>query len=91
MPSAEDVAGELGRAVPEATYLAEVTDQAARCRVEPYNDALAAALVRRVLRALNMANLPLGLIQDETGATRVGTTDPEVRRLEGPYRKVVVG
>jgi hypothetical protein len=93
VPTVEEVANEIGKiaSVIGSAYLAEVTDQASRCRVEPYTDALAAALCRRVLRAVNMANLPLGLLQDETGATRVGSTDPEVRRLEGPYRRVVIG
>lgn len=93
VPSVTDVAAELGKSsgAIQDVYDAEVADQARRCRVEPYNSALAAALVRRVSRSLAMRNLPLGVLQDETGATRVGSTDPEVRRLEGPYRKVVVG
>lgn len=93
VPSAQDVATELGRSLDsiEGVLAAEVADQARRCRVEPYTDALASALVRRVQRALAMRNLPLGVIQDETGSTRVGSTDPEVRRLEAPYRRVVVG
>lgn len=95
VPDAATVAQALSRPVPPdtafvATYDAEVADQARRCRVDPYNAALAAALVRRVHRALNMKNLPLGVTLDEN-AVRVGSTDPEVRRLEGPYRKVVVG
>ncbi|WP_340540420.1 hypothetical protein [Nocardioides sp. GXZ039] len=75
----------------EATYRAEVADQEARCRVDPYNDALAEALVRRVARALAMRNVPLGIQVDDFGSTRIGSTDPEVRRLEGPFRRLVVG
>lgn len=92
VPTVVAVADELKRPSTEiqTAYDAEVADQARRCRVEPYNDALAAALVRRVLRATSMRNLPLGVTLDEN-AVRVGSTDPEVRRLEAPYRKVVVG
>lgn len=92
VPSVSEVAAELGRAVTEiqGAYDAEVHDQARRCRVDPYNSALAAALVRRVKRSLAMGNLPLGVTLDEN-AVRVGSTDPEVRRLEGPYRKVTIG
>lgn len=93
VPLVEDVAAQLGKTAEaiQDVYDAEVSDQARRCRVEPYNAALAAALVRRVSRSLAMRNLPLGVLQDDTGATRVGSTDPEVRRLEAPYRKVVIG
>ena len=93
VPSVEDVAAEIGRTAEaiQDVYDTEVTDQARRCRVEPYSASLAGALVRRVQRSLAMRNLPLGVLQDETGATRVGSTDPEVRRLEAPYRKVVIG
>lgn len=70
---------------------AETALQAAACRVTPYNDALAEALKRRVARNLAMRNLPLGVQMDEAGGTRIGSTDPEVRRLESPYRRVVMG
>ena len=92
VPSVDDVAAELGKtaAAIQDVYDTEVADQARRCRVAPYNSALAGALVRRVQRSLAMRNLPLGVTLDEN-AVRVGSTDPEVRRLEAPYRKVVVG
>lgn len=93
VPTVEEVAAERGKSTEaiQSAYDAEVADQSHRCRVDPYNAALAGALIRRVSRSLAMRNLPLGLLQDESGSTRVGSTDPEVRRLEGPYRKVVVG
>ena len=93
LPTVEDVAAALNKDATDiqATYDAEVADQARRCRVDPYSPALAAALVRRVHRALNMQNIPLGVLQDEAGSTRLGSIDPEIRRLEGPYRKVVIG
>lgn len=93
VPTLAQVATRLGKTEAEVTEAraAEVADQASRCRVDPYNDALAEALHRRVARNLAMRNLPLGVQIDETGGTRIGSTDPEVRRLEGPYRKLVVG
>jgi len=69
----------------------EQTAQAAACRVEPYNAALAGALRRRVARNLAMKGVPLGVQMDEFGATRVGYVDPEIRRLEGPYKRIVFG
>ena len=92
VPTAEQVATRLGKTEPEiaGAYAAEVADQSSRCRVDPYNDALAEALLRRVKRNLAMRALPLGVQTDELGATRIGSTDPEVRRLEGPYRRLVV-
>ncbi|MDF1705063.1 MAG: hypothetical protein P1U38_09840 [Aeromicrobium sp.] len=70
---------------------AETAAQAAVCRVSTYTADLAEALKRRVHRNLAMRALPLGLQSDDMGAVRVGGTDPEVRRLEGPYRKRVLG
>lgn len=69
----------------------EIAAQAARCRVDPYNDSLAGALKRRVARHLAMKNVPLGVQMDDTGGMQIGSTDPEVRRLEAPYRKLVIG
>lgn len=92
-PTVEEVATQLGKTITDgftAAYDAEVADQASRCRVEPYTDALGQALVRRVQRSLAMVNLPLGVTIDEN-AVRVGSVDPEVRRLEAPYRKLLIG
>jgi len=74
---------------------AETAAQARACRV-PAPDAywpadLAEALCRRVARNLAMRNLPLAVQMSEMGGTRIGSIDPEVRRLEAPYRKVVLG
>lgn len=91
-PSLADVSTALGgRDIPQEVYDAEVADQASRCRVDPYNAALGAALIRRVSRAIAMRNLPLAVLQDDAGATRLGSADPEVRRLEAPYRRLVIG
>ena len=54
--------------------------------------ALLEALCRRVHRALTMRNLPLGVQPlGDGGFIRPGTEDAEVRRLERPFRKLVVG
>jgi hypothetical protein len=82
-----------------SAYAAEKSAQKDRCRVpadaDPWPDALAEALKRRVQHNLALRGLPLGLqasISDMTvQTTRVGGTDAEVARLEGPYRKRVVG
>jgi hypothetical protein len=73
--------------------------QKARCRV-PADDAewpadLVEALCRRTHRALTLRALPLGLIPNaaddgQAATTRVGT-DTEVRALEAPWRRLVVG
>ena len=77
---------------------AEKAAQASRCRVpadtDPWPADLAQALLRRVARNLALRNLPLGLqtalTETAVATTRVGA-DPEVRRLEAPFRKVDVG
>lgn len=72
---------------------AELAAQARVCRVgEPMQDDLAEALMRRVARNLTMRALPLGVQSDDLGGSTVlGSNDAEVRRLEKPYRKVVMG
>lgn len=91
IPTLSDVSTTLGTTVPPEVYAGEVADQASRCRVDPYTDALAAALVRRCARAMAMRNLPLAVMQDEVGAFRLSSIDPEIRRLEAPHRRVVIG
>ena len=84
-------------AIAEA-YEAELGAQADTCRLPadgPYPPALVDALGRRVAHNLAVRELPLGVqatVSDMAVATRtVGGLDPEVRRLEGPYRKVLFG
>lgn len=81
-----------------AAYAAEIAAQARVCRVPTEGDYpadLTEALFRRVAHNLALRALPLGLQASMTdGAvaqTRVGGTDAEVRRLEAPFRKLVVG
>lgn len=84
---------------------AETAAQARRCRilpldvegepVEPYIADLAEALKRRVAHNLALRALPLGVkagVGDAGVAVfKVGGLDAEVRRLEAPYRKLVMG
>lgn len=79
-------------------YEAELEAQADVCRLPAdgdYPKVLRDALGRRVAHNLAVRDLPLGVqatISDMAVATRsVGGLDPEVRRLEGPRRKVVFG
>lgn len=75
---------------------AESADQAARVTypVDADGDPVAApnldeALKRRVARNLAMRRLPLAVLQGDAdaGSTTLPGSDPEVRRLEAPYRK----
>lgn len=83
----------------ESAFAAEKAAQRSVCKV-PADDAvwpedLTEALFRRVAHNLALRALPLGLQANISEAavatTRVGGTDAEVRRLEGPYRKRTVG
>jgi len=73
---------------------AEFEHQQARCGVRAvYPGPLRKALLRRVQRALAMRALPLAVMQGDAdgGSQLLPGNDPEVRRLEGPYRKLVTG
>lgn len=103
-PTVEEIADYLGTshtwgptAVAEA-YAAELGAQADTCRLPAdgaYPPALVEALGRRVAHNLAVRELPLGVqatVSDMAVATRsVGGLDPEVRRLEGPHRKMLIG
>jgi hypothetical protein len=83
----------------EEARLAEIAAQSRACRIPVEEGAYPAdldeALCRRVAHNLALRNLPLGIqanVSDMSVATtRVGGMDAEVRRLEGPWRKVVFG
>lgn len=71
------------------TIASEQAAQARVCRVpDPMPADLLSALCRRVARALQMQAKPLGY---ETGAeggiSFISARDPEIRRLESPFRK----
>lgn len=73
---------------------AELEHQQAKCGVRAiYPEPLRMALLRRVQRALAMRALPLAVMQGDAdgGSQLLPGNDPEVRRLEGPYRKLVTG
>lgn len=78
-------------------YAAEKAAQAARCRVPADADAwpadLGQALKRRVARNLALRGLPIAVLQSdaEGGPTVLPGSDPEVRRLEAPHRRLTVG
>lgn len=75
---------------------AEAAAQRRVCRVPAdYPPDLRQALLRRVARNLSMRKLTLALARGdaEAGSSDIvlGGNDPEVRRFERPYRKLVMG
>jgi hypothetical protein len=73
---------------------AEAAAQRDVCRIPAnYPTSLRQALLRRVMRNLAMRTLPLAVLESdaEGGDTVLPGRDPEVRRYEGPYRKLIVG
>lgn len=71
---------------------AELAAQDVVCRQSTvYPPDLKQALKRRVARNLALRALPVGIQASDTGATYVAGRDPEIRRLEAPYRRLVVG
>ena len=73
---------------------AERAAQAQRCRIDPYTYELREALLRRVARNLAARAVPVATFTSFDGgatSTRVPQVDAEVRRLEGPYRRLAVG
>lgn len=72
---------------------AEQAAQSAVCRLDPYTADLREALLRRVARNLAMRQLPLAVLQGDAdaGSTVLPVRDPEIRRLEAPYRRRKVG
>lgn len=103
-PTKEEVRTYLGTDAPTYTDAAvfsaittEVAAQASVCRLpesDPYPADLWEALLRRVQRLLEMRSKPLGYQDTATdfgvAARRIGA-DPEIRRLEAPYRTLVLG
>ena len=101
MPTVDDVARYL-KASAASWTTADLQDeldgeqraQQNKCGVRAeYPPDLRKALLRRVQRALAFRALPLATLQGDAdgGALVLPGNDPEVRRLEGPYRKLVTG
>lgn len=87
--------GDESQDVEIADALAAETDAQRRvCRVPAaYPADLRQALLRRVARNLALRGLPLMVLRGdaETGSTIPPGRDAEVRRLEAPWRKLVMG
>jgi hypothetical protein len=68
-------------------------DPAAPAAPVAYPTDLAEAVCRRVARNLALRGIPLAVLQGdtETGPTVLPGRDPEVRRLEAPYRRLPAG
>jgi hypothetical protein len=76
----------------QAVLDAEAAAQRAVCRVAAvYSADLREALLRRVMRNLAMRQLPLSVETGDAGISFIPGRDPEVRRLEAPHRKLVIG
>lgn len=101
LPNLTDVDNYLGESATQWTpsekndvLLAETAAQARVCRIKAeYPRDLREALLRRVQRNLAMRALPLAVLQGdaEVGSAILPGRDPEVRRLEAPHRKLVLG
>jgi len=101
MPTAADVSVYLGAnagtwSMDEIgdALAAERSAQRDRCGERAvYPDSLRQALLRRCQRNLAMRRLPLAILSGDAdaGPTILPGRDPEVRRLEAPYRRLVVG
>lgn len=103
IPNLEDVKEYLGLTsvsddVIDAALLVETMAQFDMCRIplDPgeFPEPLAEALKRRVARNLALRNLPLAIPSAndaDSGVAFIPGRDPEIRRLEAPYRRLVVG
>ena len=97
MPTAADVEDYLGEdstttEVIQDALDAEASAQRKACKVPAFYPAdLRQALLRRVARNLALRGIPLAVLRGdaETGSLTLPGKDPEVRRLEGPYRALV--
>jgi len=71
----------------------EQAQQAHKCYTVRSDD-MKEALSRRVQVNLAKRGLPLGVIEqssDASGRPFMPTFDPEIRRLEAPHRRIVIG
>jgi hypothetical protein len=96
MPVVGDAVAYMGIQVDQDTleelFEAEKASQRARCRIPAaYPPDLRLALLRRTKRAWEMRQNTAASEAGEFSTGFVPMNDPEVRRLEGPYRKVFLG
>lgn len=94
------LAAKIGDTVLSGVLEVEIADQSARIRPvyrlagvdwDGAPPALREAVLRRCCRNLALRKLPLSISESEAASIRVGGYDPEIRRLEGPYRRMTVG
>ena len=83
---------EIGAALASETvaqvHVVNVPADADPLAPRPYPNDLTTALCRRTVRALNMKANPLGYVFGVEGdASFISAHDPEIKRLEAPYRK----
>jgi hypothetical protein len=72
-------------------FEAEKAAQRARCRIPAaYPPDLRLALMRRFKRSVEMRRLSNASDASEFSTSYTATNDPEIRRLENPYRKVLL-
>jgi hypothetical protein len=85
-----DVAPLYSDAVLQDVLDSEAASQAGRCRTStPLAAPLVQALLRRCQRALALKAMPLGMTDLGGESTAyIPSRDPEIRRLEAPYRKM---
>lgn len=100
LPDTDALAGYLSPTSVDTGRLAEVLDVEIRAQRDvcwlpaQYTVSLREAVLRRCACNLARQGIPLAVQQGdaESGGTVMPPTyDPEVRRLEGPYRKLVTG
>lgn len=101
MPSVTDLSDYLGTHSATDEQLADVLDAEASaqrdvCRIPAaYTKSLRQAVLRRCARNLAMRRIPLAMFAGDAdsgaGPQIIPGRDPEVRRFEGPYRKLKTG
>lgn len=96
------LAGKYGDAVLSQVLGTEIADQATRLRARyrmtdvaedwaGHVPPLREAVMRRCARNLALRKIPLGIAESDVASLRVSGRDSEISRLEGPYRRTVVG
>jgi hypothetical protein len=90
----EEGADDDRRAEVESVLEAEAAAQGRKCRIDdPIQPDLREALFRRVNRTCQLRQLALIVRRgdSENGTPAPMSNDPEIRRLENPHRRLVMG